>query len=63
VNEAFADDLTAVFRMSNEAVRCILSIMTRFGELSGLKINMDKTHIMVVGREWEGPEVIEGTRI
>jgi hypothetical protein len=63
VNEAFADDLTAVFRMSNEAVRCILSIMTRFGELSGLKINMDKTHIMVVGREWEGPEVIEGIRV
>jgi hypothetical protein len=37
--------------------------MTRFGELSGLKINMDKTHIMVVGREWEGPEVIEGIRV
>jgi hypothetical protein len=63
VNEAFADDLTAVFRMSNEAVKCILGILTRFGELSGLNINMDKTHIMIVGREWEGPDKIEGIKV
>jgi hypothetical protein len=33
VNEAFADDLTAVFRMSTEAVRCLLRILRGFGEL------------------------------
>jgi hypothetical protein len=63
VNEAFADDLTAVFRMSNEAVKCILGTLTRFGELSGLNINMEKTHIMIVGREWEGPDTIEGIKV
>ncbi len=63
VNEAFADDLTAVFRMSIEAVRSLLSILRSFGDLSGLYINMDKTHIMVTGREWAGPEVIEGIKI
>jgi hypothetical protein len=44
VNEAFADDLTAMFRMSVPAVRCILDILNKFGALSGLYVNMDKTH-------------------
>jgi hypothetical protein len=63
VNEAFADDLTAVFRMSIEAVRCILDILHNFGNLSGLYINRDKTHIMVTGKEWEGPDTVEGIKI
>jgi hypothetical protein len=54
VNEAFADDLTAVFRMNNEVVKILIGILTSFGKLSGLNINMDKTHIMITGREWEG---------
>jgi hypothetical protein len=49
--------------MSIEAVRCILNILNRFGDLSGLYINVDKTHIMITGKEWEGPEVIEGIKI
>ncbi len=32
VNEAFADDLTVVFRMSIEALRCILHILDEFGK-------------------------------
>jgi hypothetical protein len=63
VNEAFADDLTVLFRMSIEAMRCLLGILGKFGSLSGLYINMEKTHIMVTGKEWEGPEVIEGVRV
>jgi hypothetical protein len=63
VNEAFADDLTAVFRMSVEAVRVLLKILNEFGSLSGLYINMEKTHIMVTGREWNGPDTIEGIKI
>jgi hypothetical protein len=63
VNEAFADDLTAVFRMNGDAVRVLLGILTSFGKLSGLNINMDKTHIMITGREWEGPDNIEGIKI
>jgi len=63
VNEAFADDLTAMFRMSIPAVKCILGILNKFGALSGLYVNMDKTHIMITGIEWEGPDIIEGIRV
>jgi hypothetical protein len=63
INEAFADDLTVSFRMSIEAVRSILSILNNFGKLSGLYINMDKTHIMVTGIEWGGPDTIEGIKV
>jgi hypothetical protein len=63
VNEAFADDLTVSFRMSIEAVRCILHILNCFGKLSGLYINVDKTHIMVTGVEWGGPDTIEGIKV
>jgi hypothetical protein len=63
INEAFKDDLTVSFRMSIEAVRCILHILNCFRKLSGLYINVDKTHIMVTGVEWGGPETIEGIKI
>jgi hypothetical protein len=63
VNEAFADDLTAMFQMSIPAVKCILGILNKFGELSGLYVNMDKTHIMIMGMEWEGPDIIEGIKV
>ncbi len=63
INEAFADDLTVSFRMSIEAVQCVLGILNKFEELSGLYINMEKTHIMITGRESEGPAVIEGIKV
>ena len=63
INEAFADDLTVLFKMSLEAMRCLLDILRNFGSLSGLYINVEKTHIMVTGREWDGPEIIEGVRV
>ncbi len=63
VNEAFADDLTVLFKMSIEAMRCLLGILGKYGALSGLYINMEKTHIMITGREWDGAEVIEGVRV
>ncbi len=63
VNEAFADDLTVLFKMSIEAMRSLLGILSKYGALSGLHINMEKTHIMVTGKEWDGPEVIEGVRV
>jgi hypothetical protein len=49
--------------MSIEAMRCLLGILSKYGALSGLYINMEKTHIMITGREWEGAEVIEGVRV
>jgi hypothetical protein len=42
-NEAFADDLTSVFRWSYGALRELLKILDAYGELSGLVINREKT--------------------
>jgi hypothetical protein len=58
VGEAFADDLTAMFRFSQEAIKKIMGILDEFGEISGLKINWEKTHIMIAGKDWEGCERI-----
>jgi hypothetical protein len=63
VNEAFADDLTVVFRMSIETVQCLLDILGKYSKLSGLYINMEKTHIMITGREWNGPDTVEGIKV
>jgi len=63
VNEAFADDLTLVFRMQRGVIQKILEILENFGKLSGLYINREKTHIMITGKEWEGGEDIEGITI
>ncbi len=57
VNEAFADDLSVVIRMSIEALKCILQILDEFGKLSGLYINVEKTHIMITGRSGGGGRI------
>jgi hypothetical protein len=63
LNEAFADDLTVLFRLIHGAAEKILSILEEFGNVSGLRINREKTHIMVSGKEWEGGDNIEGIKI
>jgi hypothetical protein len=63
LNEAFADDLTILFKLIQGAAEKILSILDSFGAVSGLQINKDKTHIMVSGREWVGDDNIEGIKI
>jgi hypothetical protein len=63
VGEAFADDLTALFKYTDEAIKKIMGILDEFGEISGLKINREKTHIMIAGKEWEGGELIEGIQV
>ncbi len=54
--EAFADDLTAIFKWSLNALGRIINILNKFGNLSGLTINKSKTSIMICGKEWEGGE-------
>jgi hypothetical protein len=49
--EAYADDLTIIFRMSGEAVQKILLMLTSFEMCSGLGINIGKTQLMVVGTD------------
>jgi len=61
--EAFADDLTVLFKLRGNALRGILDILDGFSVLSGLAINREKTHIMISGREWEGGDTIEGISV
>ncbi len=63
IGEAFADDLTAIYKLSEGATRKVLRILEDFSKLSGLCVNKEKTHIMVTGREWEGNKHIEGIEI
>jgi hypothetical protein len=61
--EAFADDLTVLFRWSINALGRILTILNEFGTYSGLMINMSKTSLMISGVEWEGGESVLGIKI
>jgi hypothetical protein len=61
--EAFADDLTAIFKWSINALGRIITILNEFGNLSGLTINKSKTSIMICGKEWEGGESVLGIKI
>jgi hypothetical protein len=61
--EAFADDLTVLFKLMGNALRSILDILDGFSVLSGLAINREKTHIMISGRDWEGGDTIEGISV
>ena len=46
--ELFADDLTAFLR-NDESLRVFLEVVTKIGSVTGLKINFDKTEILVLG--------------
>ena len=61
--EAFADDLTVLFKLIGDAAKVIMGILDHYGRVSGLEINKDKTHIMVTGKRWEGGETIEGIKV
>jgi hypothetical protein len=63
VGEAFADDVTVVYKLKEGATKKILEILDGFGSVSGLQVNREKTHIMVTGTEWGGASDIEGIKI
>jgi hypothetical protein len=49
--EAYADDLTVIFKWSVMNIRLIKNVIQVFGELTGLRINIIKTQLMIVGLE------------
>jgi hypothetical protein len=49
--EAYADDLTLIFKWNLNTLRKILDTIKEYGELTGLVINVDKTQLMLVGKE------------
>jgi hypothetical protein len=48
-SETYVDDLTLIFKMDNNNVGLILEMLRNFGLVSGLKLNINKTQLMVVG--------------
>jgi hypothetical protein len=54
MSEAYADDLTIIFKMSNDGVGVILQLLREFETVSGLAINIDKTQLMISGSEQWG---------
>jgi hypothetical protein len=63
-SEAYADDLTLIFKMDNKNVSLILEMLRSFGQVSGLKINIDKTQLMVVGSDiWATGTQVHGIEI
>ncbi len=50
-SETYADDLTIIFKMSENSVNVVLQVLREFEAVSGLAINIDKTQLMVVGSE------------
>ena len=49
--EAYADDLTILFKWDRIGLNCILKIIRDFAKVSGLEINEKKTQLMVTGGE------------
>jgi hypothetical protein len=47
--ESFADDATVMAKLTLLAVQTVTEILNSFGWLSGLKCNVDKSQIMIVG--------------
>jgi hypothetical protein len=58
--EAYADDLTILFKLTEGSLGVILNILTEFEALSGLSINKNKTQLMACGTERyaEGEELL-----
>jgi hypothetical protein len=63
-SEAYADNLTIIFKMSNSSVGKILEMLRDFEQVSGLVINISKTQLMVTGsNEWDIGTKIHGIDI
>ena len=70
LNEAYADDLTIMFKRDQIGLKCILRILREFETVSGLKINVNKTQLMVtggdgerIGSQIEGIKVVNSTEV
>jgi hypothetical protein len=62
--EAYADDLTIIFKMSERGVGCIIAMLDDFATVTGLEINKEKTQLMVTGSdEWLVGQRICGIKI
>ena len=51
--EGFADDITLSIENSIQSLKGVTDIIENFGNLSGLRINKDKTQAMIFGHNRE----------
>jgi hypothetical protein len=49
--ETFADDNTVIALLSERALYAIKSILTGFGNISGLKCNVEKSNLLIIGTD------------
>ena len=47
--EAFADDTSVITKACQHSIRALKEVLRHFGELSGLKCNMEKSVLMPIG--------------
>ena len=59
LSEGFADDLTILFRMDVISLQFIIDTLNDFEKVSGLKLNVSKTQLLISGTE----EYILGTKV
>jgi hypothetical protein len=62
--EAYADDLTILFKMSDNSVRVILEVLENFYRTTGLEVNTEKTQLMITGtNEWGIGRAVHGIMV
>ena len=53
LTEAYADDLTILFKWDKAGLKRIIEILEEFAWVSGLQINVEKTQLMITGGDGE----------
>ena len=53
LTEAYADDLTILFKWDRAGLKRIVEILEEFALVSGLQINVEKTQLMITGGDGE----------
>ena len=49
--EAYADDVNLILPRKEESIREVFSLLDKFEQLSGLKVNTDKTQVLRIGKD------------
>ena len=58
LNEGFADDLLSLIKCSLNALSKYKEIVTNFGDVSNLKLNLEKTKLLIIGKEKNPASII-----
>jgi hypothetical protein len=62
--EAYADDLTIIFKMAERGVEVIKETLVEYGRVMGLEINIEKTQLMITGSDArDGLESVAGIKV